>query len=259
MRATARLVERKRPVHGSCPVAQQRWDRKRPPARQHALQYPNVRPKEWCLMPGALRLQPRPVPRGPQHREVPAEADDREGCTRVRPRAHGLQGPCTAHASHVCCVCRYSAPSVFARTCMPRACHAACSLPRQRRSDPRPSTINVCQAPARVDTTQSSSTPVASVASPSSSGCLMGTPTPEPRVRCPGHPEAKEKLLAHPSGLTCTYRVLTQPQRPIWLQPFLPRLHALSHRPSCALCPQREAPAVSRAQAGCGQNQAQGP
>ena len=165
------------------------------------------------------------------------------------------------HTRHTHAVCAGTVRRVCARTYM-RAPGVPCRLlppHRQRGSDPRPSTRNVCQAPARVETTRSSSTPGVSVASPGSSECLMGTPTPEPRVRCPGHPEAKEKLLARPSGLTCTYPVLTQPQRPIWLQPFLPRLHTLSRRPSCALCPRREAPAVSRAQAGCGQNQAQGP
>lgn len=104
----------------------------------------------------------------------------------------------------------------------------------------------------------SHSTPGASAASPSSSGCLMGTSTPEPGVRSPGA-QRLSRNAGNPLRLPCTHLVLTQLQRPIWLWPFLPHLHALSCRPSCDLCPQREAPAVSRAWARCGHSQAQGP
>lgn len=129
LRATAQLVGRRRPVRGSRPVVQQWWDGRRTPVRQHALQHPNVRPKERCLMPGALRLQLRPVPRGPQRREVPAKAGDREGGTRV-PTCTQITGAVhSTRVTRMLCVQVQCVECVLARTCVPQACHAGCSLP----------------------------------------------------------------------------------------------------------------------------------
>lgn len=87
-----------------------------------------------CQVPSAAsRPAASPGPAGAAASPLavhPAAGDDREGRTRVRPGARRRTGPRGTGVLRVCGVCRCSVSSVCCtRMCVPRACHAAWSLP----------------------------------------------------------------------------------------------------------------------------------